>query len=176
MLSLLDRLSSGELIAFVSIVTGGIVVVVFILSIAKYQLQALSDETTLKREKQDAELAMHSKLIEEAIASGAKPEALLARTEMTPPSPKPIVNNDESDARLAKCFGMLEIPSEDIEESLLRALKLDPSRKNAIADVITGLIAESASHESILAAVRGLSNSPGTKEKTIDVPVSVPAG
>jgi hypothetical protein len=171
MLSLLDRLSSGELIAFISIVSGGIVAIVFILSIVKYQLQALSDETSLKREKQDAELAMHSKLIEQAIASGVKPEALLSSPELASRSLKPIASSDEYDANLAKSFGTLEIPAVDIEETLSQALQLDSNRKKAIVEVITDLIEEGTNHESIVAAVRGLCVSAPAKEKVSDLPV-----
>ena len=55
--TLLERLSSGQIVAVVSILVGGIVAIVMIVSITKYQFQLLADETALSREKQNAEVA-----------------------------------------------------------------------------------------------------------------------
>jgi hypothetical protein len=178
MTALLERLSAGELIEILSILVGGIVVLVFILSITKYQLQSLADETTLKREKQEAELTLRAKIVEQAAERGISFETLLAANDaeqipnFTPPkSPKA---QDELDVELAKGIGMLEIATEDIEETLPRALVLDPDRKKAVVEVIEELVESGANHQSILATVRSLCVSASPKVRASDIPIVVP--
>ncbi|HEV3439498.1 MAG TPA: hypothetical protein VG122_19190 [Gemmata sp.] len=162
--TLLERLSSSQIVAVISIVVGGIVAVVMIFSLTKYQLQSLADDTTLKREKQQAELALRTKMLEHGKTSGASPDALLA-LDATPP------DLDGQNAELAKRFGMLEISPDEIERTLARAMALDASRKQTIINVIDELLECEADHEPILAAVRGLCSSPVPRDK--EVPVSV---
>ncbi len=162
--TLLERLSSSQIVAVISIVVGGIVTVVTIFSLTKYQLQSLADDTALKREKQQAELTLRTKMLEHAKTSGASLDALLA-LDSTPP------DLDEQNAELAKRFGMLESSPDEIERTLTRAMALDANRKQTIINVIDELIESGADHEPILAAVRGLCSPPVPREK--EVPVSV---
>jgi hypothetical protein len=158
--TLLERLSSGQIVAVVSILVGGIVAVVMIVSITKYQFQLLADETALSREKQNAELALKQRMIERgAVGTPGTPslEALLATDMMPMPAA-------ELDAELAKRFGYLDADSAHIEETLRRALALSPERKRAVRDVIDELTSNDAPHQAILAAVSALCD-PALKER-----------
>ena len=160
--TLLERLSSGQIVAVVSILVGGIVAVVMIVAITKYQFQLLSDETALNREKQQAELALKQRMIERgAVGKPGTPslEALLATDMMPMPAA-------ELDAELAKRFGYLDADSGHIEETLRRALALSPERKRAVRDVIDELTSNDAPHGAILAAVSALCDrDPAPKER-----------
>jgi len=156
--TLLDRLSSGQIVAVISILSGAIVALAMIVSITKYQLQLLADDTALKREKQQADLALRGKLIERREATGEKVsvEELLA-LGVSDSEP------DSLDAKLAKQFGFLYTAAEQIEPTLRQALATDPARKKMILDVMEELMAYEASHEAILAAVRPLCVAPRVK-------------
>ena len=56
--ALLERLSSGQIVAVISIITGGIVALAMIVAISKYQFQSLADDSALQHEKQQADLAL----------------------------------------------------------------------------------------------------------------------
>ena len=73
--ALLDKLSSGQIIALVSILVGGVVALAMIVAISKYQFQALADETALKREKQQAEMSVRERLVERREADGERVSA-----------------------------------------------------------------------------------------------------
>lgn len=166
--ALLERLTSAQLVEIITITIGGIVAVVGILALTKYQLQLLSDDTELKREKQQAELALRTKMIERAEATGGSLDALLALDAVPPTTPR---DADTINAEMAKRFGNLDISPEEIEQTLSRVMTLDTSRKQAIINAIDGLFESEAEHESILAAVRGLCSSATTKEP--EMPVSL---
>ena len=68
---LIERLSPGQLVAVISVISGCTVAIVMILAITWYQLQALANDTGLKREKQQAEIAMRQKAFERTATSGA---------------------------------------------------------------------------------------------------------
>ena len=163
--ALLERLSPEQLVILILVLIGGIVTVIAILATTKYQLQSLADETMLKREKQQAELSLRTKMIEHAKATGSSLDALLALDE-TPPD----ING--LNAELAKRFGKLETSTDDIQQTLERAMAQESSRKQAIIDVIDDLFNSGADHGPILATVRGLCSSEVTKEK--GMPVSTP--
>src|SRR5262245_17930588 len=100
--ALLDRLTSGQIVAVISILTGGTVAVSMIWAIAKYQLQALAEESALQRERQKADLAMREHLVASRIGTGEKVslEELLALGLSEPGA-------QNVDAALATRFGML---------------------------------------------------------------------
>lgn len=150
---LLERLSSGQIVAVISVVCGCVVGITMIVAIAKYQFQALADDTALKRDKQLAELAMKQKLFERGLVDGASLDKLL--------TPEGGVLGDEDavhlNAELAKRFGALVLEDEGrLEETLTLAMMTDNARKASIVGVMDELIANSAPHTAILAAVRPL--------------------
>ncbi|MCI0699972.1 MAG: hypothetical protein L0241_02680 [Planctomycetia bacterium] len=158
--ALLDRLSPGQIVAVISILAGAIVGLAMIVAITKYQMQLLADDTSLKREKQQADLTLRGKLIERREASGDKAsvEELLA---LGIGDSEP----DNLDAQLAKRFGLLGTAAHEIEQTLARAMATDPPRKKMILEVMDELLAYEAAPEAILAAVRPLCSAK-PKEKT----------
>ena len=89
--ALLDRLSSGQIVAVISILVGGIVAVSMIWAITKYQLQALTEESTLQRERQKADLAMRERLVASRVGTGEKvPLEELLALGMSDPGPESI--------------------------------------------------------------------------------------
>jgi hypothetical protein len=149
--ALIDKLSSGQIVAVISIVSGAVVALAMIVAISKYQFQALADDTALRREKQQADLALRERLIErrEATDDKASVGELLA-LGVTGPAP------EELDAELARRFGQLDADADDIERTLELALAVDAARKRKIVAVMDGLIAACAASDAILAAVRPL--------------------
>ena len=137
------------MIVEISVIVGGIVALAMIYAITRYQFQLLADDTALKREKQQAELALKKRLIESGNAGSAGLDAILA-ADMLPAS------TAEIDAILAKRFGSLDADGKLIEEALHRALATTPERKRAIRDVIDELMENDTPHDAILAAVSAL--------------------
>jgi hypothetical protein len=149
--ALLERLSSGQIVAIISIFVGGIVAMAMIVAISKYQFQSLADDTALKQEKQLADLALRDKLIERREAEGAKTPIgeLLALGAESASDVRP-------EAELAKRFGLLDASAEDIQGTLQLALATDPERKRMIVAVMDELFENEAESSAILAAVRPL--------------------
>jgi hypothetical protein len=172
--ALLDRLHADQIQAIVLGLIGGIVAIVLIIALTKYHLQLLVEEWALKREKQDAELAIKKSIIDRAAAGGASLEALLAAESNLS---KASATSEDWDARIARSLGVLDISPREIEDSLARALALDVNRKKAIVEAIDKLVAEGAEHESILAVVRGLSTSTTVtdEDEAREVPVAAVA-
>jgi hypothetical protein len=149
--ALLDRLSSGQIVAVISILVGGIVAVAMIWAITKFQCQWQADEAALRGEKQRADLTLREKLVERYSATGGKVpiEELLALGLGEPDA-------ENVDAQLAKRFGALDTSAEAIEQALGRAMATDPARKKLIIGVMDELIGCDAEPDAILAAVRPL--------------------
>jgi hypothetical protein len=149
--ALLEKLSAGQIIALVSIISGAIVVLAMIIAITKYQFQALAEDTALKREKQEADLSLRARLIESREASGEKASVVdllaLGANQSEP---------DELDTELAKRFGQLDTSAEEIERALKRALASDRSHKKMILAVMNELLEAGVEPEAVLAAVRPL--------------------
>jgi hypothetical protein len=169
--ALLERLSSGQIVAVISIITGGIVALAMIVAISKYQFQSLSDDTALRQEKQQADLALRERLIEKREASGERAsiaELLALGASFTSPE------MDKIDTELAKRFGRLEASPGDIERTLGMALSADATRKKTIMAMVDHLLALGSDPEAILAAVRPLCSSQAVaKEKAAPVAASV---
>ena len=149
--ALLERLSPGQIVAVISIFVGGIVALAMVIAITRYQFQSLADETTLKQEKQQADLVLRDKLIERREAEGAKAtigELLALGTHSA--------ENGTTDTELAKRFGMLDAGADEIEETLKLVLAADGERKKMIASVMEELLEAGAESDAILAAVRPL--------------------
>jgi hypothetical protein len=149
--ALIDKLSSGQIVAVISIVSGAAFALAMIVAVSKYQFQALADDTALKREKQQSDLALREKLIARREATGDKAsvEQLLA---LGAAEPQP----DDLDVRLATRFGMLDAEAAEIERTLNRAMAADAARKKMIVEVMEELIAYDAAPEVVLAAIRPL--------------------
>ena len=147
--ALLERLSSAQIVAVISILAGGIVALAMIVAISKYQFQSLAEDSLLRREKQQAELSLRERLVERAAASGASIESLL-ELDLIPSEP------DSRDTELAKRFGMLDASAEDIERALKQALAVDAAHKKMIVAVMDELLECGAESAAILAAVRPL--------------------
>ena len=149
--ALLERLSSGQIVAVISIITGGIVALAMIIAITKYQFQALAEDATLRHEKQQSDLTLRDKLIERRESTGEKVSVQELLDLGTPPAEPEAVN-----AELAKRFGMLEAKDDEIERTLAQSLALDPARKKMIVAVMDELYGADAPAASVLAAVRPL--------------------
>lgn len=149
--ALLERLSSGQIVAVISIVVGGVVAMAMIIAITRFQFQSLADETALKQEKQLADLALRDKLIERREAGGEKASIaeLLGLGAHS-------ADNGKADSDLAKRFGLLDADADDIERTLSVALAVDGERKKLIASVMDELLEAGAESDAILAAVRPL--------------------
>jgi hypothetical protein len=167
--ALLERLSSGQIVAVISILTGGIVAVAMIAAISKYQFQSLADDTSLRQEKQQADLALRDKLIERREARGETTGlSELFALGATPP------DIGKADTDLAKRFGMLDASAGEIERTLVLALAVDAERKKMIVAVMDELLDCGAASEAILAAVRPLcAAATPAKEKGAPVVASV---
>lgn len=153
--ALLERLSPGQIVAVISIFVGGIVALAMIIAITRFQFQSLADETALKQEKQQADLALRDKLIERREANGEKATVgeLLALGTLS-------VENGKTDTDLATRFGMLDAGADEIEETLKLVLSADGERKKMIASVMEELLDAGAESDAILAAVRPLCTAP----------------
>jgi hypothetical protein len=161
--ALLEKLTAGQIIALVSILSGSIVGIVMIVAITKYQFQLLADDTALKREKQERESALREKLFERHGSSPGTIEKLLAMglSEAMP---------DEQNTELAKRFGMLDASAEDIERTLAQALATDTAHKKMIIAVMDELLGYGAESEAILAAVRPLCTASKEKKPAVAEP------
>jgi hypothetical protein len=129
----LEKMSSAQILAAIAILTGGVVLLTMIVTIYRYQVRALADDTTLRREQQQGELALRNRIVEKGGAAGAK---------------------------LATRFGMLNLDADEIGSTLQLALAADPTRKQAIVAVMDELIEFGSEPEAIIAAVRPLCPSP----------------
>ena len=133
--ALLERLSPGQIVAVISILVGGIVALAMIVAISKYSFQALADDTAMKQEKQQSDLALRDKLIERREAAGEKTSI----AELLDLAAVPL-GDGKADSELAKRFGMLDASAEDIEQALKRALAADDERKKMIVSVMDELL------------------------------------
>jgi hypothetical protein len=157
-----ERLSSDQIVAVIAIVVSGIVAITMILGIVKYQLHSLADDTALRRERQEAELLLRTKIIEHASKTGANLDEFLAKGLPLPdPEQRERTSSTDADvdAQLAKRFGMLELPSEEIECTLALTLALEPAQKRTVVDALDEMIDLGADPKPILATVRALCNS-----------------
>ncbi|MBA4064975.1 MAG: hypothetical protein C0501_14940 [Isosphaera sp.] len=152
---LLDRLAPSHIVAVISVVCGCTVALAMIVAITKYQFQSLADDTTLRREKQQAELELKQKLAARGVASPS------LDTLLKPDGPA--VEEDDGtvlmNAELAKRFGALDLPADEIEDALRRAMAADATRKAAIIEIMDTLVDE-VKPAAILAAVRPLCGGP----------------
>jgi hypothetical protein len=146
--TLLDRLSSGQIVAVISILAGSVVAIAMIVAISKYQFQALADDTELRREKQHSDLSLREKLLERGTDRATIDEILALGINDAVPN--------EENTELAKRFGMLDASAKDIERTLAQALAAEPAQKKMIASVMDELIEYGSSSEVILAAIRPL--------------------
>ena len=147
----IEKMSSAQILAAIGILTGGVVFLAMIVTIYRYQVRALEDDTALRREQQQGELALRNRIVEKGGAAGASLDELLTATH-------PVT--DELNTDLAKRFGMLSVEAEEIESTLQLAMSADPARKQAIVAVMDELLENDAESEAILAAVRPLCPSP----------------
>jgi hypothetical protein len=176
--ALLERLSSGQIVAVISVLVGGVVALAMIVAITKYQFALLADDTALKRERHQAKVALREKLIERGHTSDTDLGALLNLDVSGSEDAEDGEEEDEEeddegeaeqtdlDGEVAKRLGMLSASPEEIEATMRLVVACDDSRKEAILGVIDELIGEDASHESILAAVRPLCTVTASKDHT----------
>jgi hypothetical protein len=169
--ALLERLSSGQIVAVISIITGGIVALAMIIAISKYQFQSLADDSVLRLERQQADLALRERLIEKREATGERAtiaELLSLGSSVTSPE------MDKIDTELAKRFGRLDASAGDIGRTLEMALTENSTRKKSIMVMMDQLLFLGADSKAILAAVRPLcSDQARAKEKVPTVAGSV---
>ena len=116
---LLERLSSGQIVAVISVVSGCIVGLAMIVAISEVPVSALADHTALKREKLQANIAYRQSLLERGETPPASLDELLtpetAEEECEDEEENP---EEQQNAELAKQFGSLDLPGNQIEEAL----------------------------------------------------------
>jgi hypothetical protein len=153
---LLERLSSGQIVAVISVVCGCTVGIAMIVAITKYQFQALADDTALRREKLQAAIAYRQKLLDRGETPPASLDELLTPESSGVGCEVEESPEEQQNAELARQFGLLDLPGNQIEETLTRAMATDPARKATIIAVMDELLENGAPHMAILAAVRPL--------------------
>ncbi len=166
--TLVDRLSPTQLVTVISIICGAILGLVLILAITKYQLQALTADTDLKRERQQAELGLKEKLVGNA---NTPDEGLAAMLRLDVISPG---ESSNLNVKLAKAFGLMNVGNDLIEDTMGRALLLEDGQKRIVLEIIDDLFAEGAEHFSILAAVRPFCQPPVTRNAATPSPTAPP--
>ena len=152
--ALLERLSPGQIVAVISVLCGSFAFVVLVFAITKYHFQALADETALRRERQQAEFALREKLLERGGATEANVDALLNLED----AEEEEYEEEEYDyaGELAKRFGRLTVPPEEMADVLRQAVASDAQRQQMIMEVMDQLFEDDASCEAVLAVVRPL--------------------
>ena len=60
----LDKMSSAQILAAIAILTLGGVLLAMIFTIYRYQVRSLEDDTALRREQQQGELALRNRIVE----------------------------------------------------------------------------------------------------------------
>lgn len=157
--TLLERLSPPQIVAVISVACGCVVALSMIYAITKYQFQVLADETSLRREKQQAELALRQTLAERGTAGGPSLDTLL-RPEGSGDAGE---DAERLNAELGKRFGALQADGEQIEAAFRLAMATDPVRKATILEVMDEL-GGSYPAEAVLAAVRPLCGAPAASK------------
>ena len=153
---LIEKMSSAQLLAAIAILVGGLVALTMILSIYRYQVRSLEDDTALRREQMQGEQALRNRLVEQGVVKDEQSlDALLTATH-------PVA--DELDTTLATRFGMLNLDADEIGSTLQLAMTADPTRKQSIIDVMDQLVEYGSEPEAIIAAIRPLCPSPATSE------------
>lgn len=145
----LDKMSAAQILGAIGILTVGGVVLAMIMTIYRYQVRALEDDTSLRREQQQGELALRNRIVEKGGAATLD-DLLSATTPVT----------DELNTTLATRFGRLDMNADEIGATLRLAMAADPTRKQAIIKVMDELFEYDSEPEAILAAVRPLCPSP----------------
>ena len=153
---LLERLSPGQIVAVISVVCGCVVGLAMIVAITKYQFQALADDTALRREKLQANIAYRQKLLERGETPPADLDELLKPDREGDGAEEASDEDENLNAELAKRLGSLDADGREIEETLSRAMAADPARKLTIIQVLDELLGIEAPPAAILAAVRPL--------------------
>jgi hypothetical protein len=166
--TLLERLSSTQIVAVIAIVVGGIVALAMIWGITKYQLQALTDDTSLKREHQQTEAALKQKIVER----GGMPSEASLDELLTPETSAVDEDSEKLNAELAMRFGDLALPTSLIESTMARAMATDPTRKRTIINALDELSEREAQPAAILAAIRPLCHPAGSADEKEPVVVA----
>jgi hypothetical protein len=152
------------LIGMIAVVLGFILLFTFILAIYRYNVRALADQTTLQRERQQAEMNLKRELIQRGLPAQELERYvdLLRLADQPPPAPSaPQGSTNLSDeglrVRLAQDIASLEdIEGEDIEKTLALLTDASRERQTAVLKLIEDLTASGAETGVILAAIRSL--------------------
>lgn len=140
---------------FMAMIYGGaLVAIVLILTTWNYYVRALADETALKRERQEAELALKRELIQKGLST----DELARRLELLRlDEPR----DTDAEANLVKNLALLpDLPGETIESTLNLIHGIGPARQQAILGVVEELIGQDAASPAVIAAVRSMCNAP----------------
>jgi len=159
MSELFERLNPSQLTAVLCSFAGAVTLVVFILSVLHYQLRALSDQTALERERQNADIAMQKEQVmseialkQELVKRNLPPEELrlvLETLGAVSAAPEPEAAEEESAAggedQAARVLKQLayygDVDGDTIEETVALVAATDPSALGTLAEVLDDCIA-----------------------------------
>ena len=141
------------LLAMTLCITAG--VVVFILSIANYQLKALADHTALERERAQAGFALRQELVRRGLPATELRSALDA-LGLEASGALPAVADDELTANVLK--GLMAcgkgVSSHDIQATVAEVTAADPATRRAVAKVLDDAVENGYEGDQVFATVR----------------------
>lgn len=137
-------------------------VIVFILSIAHYQLRALADHTALERERAQAAFALRQDLVRRGLPAAE----LRASLDALGPEPGgPAVADGELTAKLLQ--GLMAcgqgVSAADIEATVAAVAAADPATRRAVAKLLESAADEGYEGEPVFATVRAVCRAAGPK-------------
>lgn len=138
-------------------------VIVFILSIAHYQLRALADHTALERERAQAAFTLRQDLVRRGLPAAELRAALDAL------GPEPTVPAAVADGELTAQLlqGLVAcgkgVSAGDIEATVASVTAADPATRRAVAELLETAVDDGYEGEPVFATVRAACRAAGPK-------------
>jgi hypothetical protein len=157
-MELLDKLTPEQLLGAISTLIGGIVLIVFIVAIWHFQVKYLADDTALKREKQQADLALKQEVWKRNL-----PPAELRMTlgSLGLDGPADDLDPEERAALVRNLVLCAEgSPADAIEETVGLVHAADPATRKAVASAVAELAEAEEKGEHVLATIRAMCRGP----------------
>ncbi|MBX9579444.1 MAG: hypothetical protein K2X87_03975 [Gemmataceae bacterium] len=152
-----DRWSPGQFTLLVMTVGIAAAVVVFILSVAHYQLRALADHTALERERAQAGFALREQLVRRNLPAAELQAALVALGLEAVGSSRATPDDDQTADLLKGLLACGEgVEAEDMEATAALAAAADPATRRALARVLADAAENGYEGERVFAAVRAV--------------------
>jgi hypothetical protein len=153
-MELLDKLSPEQLLGFSAVVLGTAVTIVFIVAIWHFQLKYLADETALKRERQQAELALKQELAKRNLPPG---ELRLVLDSLGLDGAEGDLSDEERAALIRNLVCCAKgAPAAAIEETAALVNTAGPTTRRAVAAALEELVEEEVHGEHVLATIRAM--------------------